>query len=307
MAVPVNRMRVGVAVLHYRFWPHVCETLDAVLAQTRAPEEFLLVDNGSGDDSATRLRERYPELDIIEVPENHGPLPGMNIALGALLERDIDAALFLTHECRMAPDALEAMVARLEEDSRVGAVGPLVGLLSRPDTVWSAGGYIHPRTWDTMHLVEPDEMSLWRGRRPHEADWLDGCCLLLRAEAARATGMVNEKFYYFFDEPEYLLRLRSRGWRVECVPAALAWQEPGKPSAYIYARNRLGFLAGSAPRRYLARELVRVLYYSIRGAIRPRPGEQRVDAWRRLRGLIDFVRSRWGRPPVSMIAPRPRN
>jgi GT2 family glycosyltransferase len=292
-------VRIGATVLTYRFWPEVRPVLDALLAQSRAPDELVLVDNGSGDGSVDEMRRAYPQFDLVEIPENRGPIAGMNVALTTCLAREVDAVLILTHDCKLAPTALERLCARLEDDGRIGVAGPLFGWRSRPDTVWSAGGHIHPRNWDVGHAVDPPQLSAWVGRLPRQVDWVEGAGLLIRATAARATGLLHEGFFYYLDEADYQLRMRALGWRVDCVPSAVAWQEPGNPSSYIQVRNRLGFLARHAPTRFLARELLRVAFYMARDLIRPRMASDRADVRMRLRAIVDFSLNRWGRPPAT--------
>jgi GT2 family glycosyltransferase len=291
-------VRIGAAVLHYRFWPGVRPTLDAVLAQSRPADELVLVDNGSDDGSADHIRRAYPQFDLVEVSQNRGPVAGMNLALTSSLAREVDGVLLLPHDCRLAPAALERLCARLEDDERIGAVGPLLGWVSQPERIWSAGGHIHARNWDVGHNVDPPLVSAWEDRPPRQVEWLEGSGLLLRASAARATGLLDERFFYYLDEPDYLLRMRALGWRVECVPSAVAWQEPGNPSSYIRVRNRLGFLARHAPSRYVARELLRVGFYMARDVLRPRVPADRADVRLRLRAVFDFLRNRWGPPPA---------
>jgi GT2 family glycosyltransferase len=296
---------VGAGIVHYRFWPGVCPTVDALLGQTRPPDSIVVIENGSGDDSASAIRCAYPQVQVLEVSENRGPIVGMNLILDSFMEKGIDAILLLTHETVLAPDALEHMLSRLAEDEQIGVVGPLLGYASRPEDVWSAGGVIDPRSWETAHLHDPRRITEWEGRSPHVVDWLEGACLLYRAEAVRQTGWLHEEFFMMFDEPDYQLRLKSLGWRAECVPSAVAWQEPGDKPPYIFTRNRLGFLARWAPRRVLWRELGRLCYDIVRDGLRPRPGRGgRSDAWLSARGLYDFLRNRWGRPQVALTGRR---
>jgi GT2 family glycosyltransferase len=297
-------MRVAAGVLHYRNWPQVRVTLDALLGQSRPPDETFVLDHASGDGSAAQIRAAYPDVDVIEAPDNRGPIPGMNRVLHALLETGAEAILMLTHGSKLAPDALEHLARRLEEDQAVGAVGPVLAYLDRPERVHFAGGYVDRRTWHVELRNVPPMLADWRGRPPQEADWLDGGTLFMRAAAAREAGPLREEFYYHYDDCEYLLRVRSLGWRVECVPAAVAWSKPGSRSPYLEARNRLGFVAWSAPRRVLARELARAVYVVGRSAVRPRHPSERAEAWPRLRGLVDFCRGRWGRPPANLAAGR---
>jgi GT2 family glycosyltransferase len=250
-----------------------------------------VVDNASGDGSPPAIAARFPEVELLEAPENGGYAAGMNLGLARLGafspagETAPDAVLLLTHECLLDREALAALAARLEEAPEVGAVGPLLGFLDDRERVFSAGARIDERTWDGVHLRQPAEMAGWRGRPPHRVDWLDGSCLLARWAAVRAAGAIDERYFMYFEEVDWLRRLAGLGWAVECVPAARAWQQPGVMPDFVAARNRLGFVQRFAPRRILARELLRQAWYALR--LR-RPG--------RLAGTLAFLRGDWGRP-----------
>jgi rhamnopyranosyl-N-acetylglucosaminyl-diphospho-decaprenol beta-1,3/1,4-galactofuranosyltransferase len=119
-------MRVAAAVLHYQHWPGIRSTVDTLLSQTRRPDHVLVIEHGSGDDSAARIREAYPDVEVVEIQANRGPIAGNNHALRATLAKQVDAVLLMCDDSRLAPDALERLVERMEQQHSVGAVGPLV-------------------------------------------------------------------------------------------------------------------------------------------------------------------------------------
>jgi GT2 family glycosyltransferase len=292
-------VRIGAGVLHYRHWPHVRRTLDRLLAQTRRPDHILVYDHASGDGSAERIRSAYPEIEVVDAPDNRGPAAGEKRLVQTVLSRDVDAVLILPDDLELAPDALEHLAARMEEDDAVGAVGPLIAHHDDRERVWYAGGYVGRHNWSLNFRVAPARLSDWEGRPPHAVDFLQTGGTLLRAETVRQVGENEEKYYYWGDDVDYILRVGAHGWRVECVPAAVGWQEFGEPPPYIAARNRLLLIARNAPKRFIARELVRQVYWLGRDAIRPTTGT-REDLWPRLRGVVDFCRGRWGPPPAGV-------
>jgi GT2 family glycosyltransferase len=292
-------MKVGGVVLHYRRWPRVRSTLDALLEQGRRLDELVVVDNCSGDGSAARIREAFPKLTVIEAPHNGGYASGMNIGIDRLMRLGAEAILLLTHDCELQPNAVEILVRRLEAEPRVGAVGPLLGFADARERVFSAGGTIDPITWKTDQILAPSLIEEWSGRPPHEVDWLDGAAILLRTDAMRQAGHLSTAYFMYFEETEYLHRLRRGGWSVECVPAAVGWQEPRMVTFPLEfrIRNRLRFLARNAPRTVLRRELSSLVSWSVkRSILRPRRARRILSP--RVRGILDFALDRSG-PPAA--------
>jgi GT2 family glycosyltransferase len=296
-------MKVGAVVLHYRFWPEVGSTLNALLSQSRPPDRVVVIDNRSDDGSLSQLRESFPGIEVIEAGANLGYGAGMNLGMEHLMKQSMDGLLLLTHECRLAPNALEALVGRLEEQPGVGAVGPLLAYRSRPTVVFSAGGEIDRRIWRPRHLHDPRLLAEWVGRPPRTAEWLDGAAVLLRSEAVREAGMLDESYFLYFEETEYLLVMGRRGWSVECVPAAVAWQEPGTRPPYLWLRNRLRFLARTAPKRHVLREASRLAASVVRNSFLPSGDATPTEIRDRRRALLHFLARRWG-PDASRVESR---
>ncbi len=100
-------MRVGVVVLHYRFWPDVIETLDALAQQDHSIERIVVVDNCSGDGSAAQLRDQAG-IELVEATVNSGYAAGMNLGVSTLAPDQVDAVLLLTQEAVLSPAGLDS-------------------------------------------------------------------------------------------------------------------------------------------------------------------------------------------------------
>lgn len=283
-------MRVGAVLLHYRYWPGVMPTIDALLRQSAPPLQVVVVDNDSGPEARRAIRETFPGVQLIENATNKGYSAGMNTGVAALDLDDLDAILLLTHDCVLAETALERLTARLAEAADVGAVGPLLGWRSDPTKVFSAGGDVDTRKWVIGHRQSPVEVEAWRGRDPEIVDWLDGSCVVLSKPAREAVGELDEQYFLYYEDVDYGLRLRQAGWRVECVPAAVAWQEPGYLSEYLFTKNRLRLVSSHAPRPVVIREVVRGLAQIAKLLVLSKGSHpSRVRAGARSRGTWEFV------------------
>lgn len=287
-------MRIGAVVLHYQGWPTICSSLDTLLKQSTPPETVVVVDNGSCDGSFAEVAREYPSLLTVQTGTNLGYAGGMNCGLRALVPEDPEAVLLLTQDCILRGDCLQLLSERLEMSPRLGAVGPLLGLRSDEQVVWSAGGLVDSRRGHTRHLGRHEAMEAWVGRPAQPVDWLDGACLLLRRAAVEEAGYLAEKYFMYFEETEYLVRLGRLGWGVECLRGAVAYQEPGEIDHYLLTRNQLGFVAASASKWCLGGELARTGYTVAKESIRARTEADKRKAAVRRTAVLDFVRGRWG-------------
>jgi GT2 family glycosyltransferase len=218
---------VAVVIVHYRRPDLLRATLEGLAAQTLRPQCVTVVDNGDGSECAEVVEEFGVEALSM----------GSNAGYAAAAPEGLEAVLIMSHECLLAPDALDRMTTTLRSEASIGAVGPLLGRLDARDEVWSAGGSTGRRTARPFHLLTG--MSVAAAQRTGVVDvgWLDGACLLVRPEAAASVAPMGEWWFLYVEELDWLTRMRDAGWRVVCDRRAMAWQDPGMTPPYLEARN----------------------------------------------------------------------
>jgi len=144
--------------------------------------ECIVVDNASTDGTASWLQEQR-DVRTITNPTNHGFTRACNQAIRQARGQHI---LLMHNDTIATPKWLDVMLACLESDERIGAVNPLF-------------------------QASPDPSS----RRWEERMTLSSACLLIRREAVRVVGLLDEAFSPgFFEDTDYSLRLRQSGYKL---------------------------------------------------------------------------------------------
>jgi len=129
-----------------------------------------------------------------------------------------------------------------------GVVGPT---LVNPDGSFQAAGNDFPRLfnqWLTLaglahRLLGPYFPS--HGPRPVQeaarTDWVGGACLLARAEAIRAVGLLDEAFFMYAEETDWCFRMWQAGWEVYWLPAVqcVHWRGQSSRQARLQTPARL--------------------------------------------------------------------
>jgi GT2 family glycosyltransferase len=199
--------------------------LETCLESVRG-SETIVVDVGSTDGTLQLVRERFPEVQLLE-RENRGLAAGWNAGIEAAFGRYF---LLLNADAWAVGDAVERLVAFADAHPRAAVVGPCLtnvdGSLQR-----SARGF--PTLWRLateylfLRKLAPGSAALnalyaggFDHASPRQVDWLMGACLLLRREAVEEVGAADEEFFLFSEETDWCYRFRGAGWQVHFTPEA---------------------------------------------------------------------------------------
>jgi GT2 family glycosyltransferase len=217
-AVPAS---VSAIVVTYNALPF----LEPCLRSVRGCE-LIVVDNGSSDGTPALVRERFPEVRLIE-QENRGLGAGWNAGIEATTGRWL---FFLNADAWVVGDGIAKLVQLLEREPEAAVAGPRLrypdGRLQRSlrgfPTLWRlATEYfflrkLAPRT----KLLNAFYGGGFRHDRELEADFLMGAALLVRRDAIEQVGGLDERFFLFSEEVDWCYRFRQAGWKVIFTPAA---------------------------------------------------------------------------------------
>jgi GT2 family glycosyltransferase/glycosyltransferase involved in cell wall biosynthesis len=181
--------------------------------------EIIVVENGSGDDSAKRIRDAAPHVTVVESTQNLGFAGGCNLGVAKSSGGIIG---FLNNDAR--PDAgwVRAAVERFRKSAQIGAVasrvldwdGRLVDYIGSAMT-WFGQGY-KPLTAQPVPKT-PDQV--------HDVLFGTGSAMFVRRDVFDRLGGFDERYFMFFEDVDLGWRLNLMGWRFVYEPASLAYHK----------------------------------------------------------------------------------
>lgn len=275
-------------MLNYRNSAGVLAVLADLAEQTCAPERVLVVDNASGDGSAARIQQGIESLGIAarihQMAANNGYAAGMNAGIREATSNAAkpDLLLLCTHDVRLERTCLERLVGALAAHDGAAVAAPLLGWASRSEQVWSSGGAVSTGTGRPHHLGTGRPIDVARTEAPQTVAWLDGAVLLVQRVVAEQVGPMDESFFMYSEELEWLLRVTDTGRTLLVVPDAVAWQEPGMAPPYLEQRNRVQLYRVRRKPWYVATSVVAGFRAAARDALHGNAGSARL----RLAGVM---------------------
>jgi GT2 family glycosyltransferase len=210
---------VVIVVLNWRRPDETITCLESLAAADLSGARTLVVDNGSNDGSVARIRARFPDQWIVELPENRGYAGGNNAGIRAALDAGAGAVLLLNNDAQVAPDFLMPLLWALNSHRAVAGVSSAILRADHPqvlDVAWLdlywGHGIIRRRGVNAM----PGEGYHYR----REVDAAVGCCLLLSREALQVIGPLDERYFAYHEEVDWCLRARRAGFVLLYEPMA---------------------------------------------------------------------------------------
>jgi GT2 family glycosyltransferase len=180
------------------------------------------VDNASSDGSPARVREAFPDVELLALAENRRFAGGNNAGITRALAAGADAVMLLNNDVVADPKLIEKLLAALAEQPAAGAVAPLIYFAPPSDRIWYGGGRCQPWLAHSSHrgIRERDHGQY---RSIEDTGYLTGCCLLATAEAWKTVGLLDERYFIYAEDADWCLRARAAGYRLLFVPTARLW------------------------------------------------------------------------------------
>lgn len=204
-------LAIGAVVLNWNGWEDTAACVQSLRKATYPSLEVLIVDNGSTDGSADRLRERFPGHPIIATGENLGYAGGNNVGIRYWLDRRMNYILILNNDTLVDPSFLEPMVSAMQDDSSLGLIGPLILYQSDPNTVQCVGLDVNI-SLGTVRSFGDGEQNRGQYQGLRRVQFLGGTCLLVRSEVFEKVGLLDETFFMYAEEVEFLVRASRAGY-----------------------------------------------------------------------------------------------
>jgi len=244
--------QVFVLVLNWNNWKDTNECLTSLQGLNYANRTVIVLDNGSTDGSVQRIREKHPEVEVMELGENFGFAKGNNAGIRAALDRGAEYVWVLNNDTTVDASALRAMVEKAESDLKIGAVGSAIYSMTERERlqVWG-GGHVNFLLGRSRHFTLPVSNG--------KLQFITGASLFLRRRTLEELGLLDEGFFMYWEDADYCFRLRRAGWRLAVASSSRVWHKEqgsiGKKSALLdtyFNRSAMRFFARNAALPFLS-------------------------------------------------------
>ncbi len=235
--------KIGVILLNWNGLNDTAECIDS-LDKSTDKLTIYVVDNDSKNNEALVLISRYPHVKVLAQKENLGFCKGNNVGLQEAISDGMEYIVILNNDTLVPANAIAKLTESFTKLSDAGAVSPLILEDPAREKVWFSRAI-----WDSRHaqfrLSSPgDKFDELMKQDPYPTEFACGCCLLTSAKVLNEVGLLDERYFAYYDEAEWCARLLKHGYHSYVVPASVIYHKvsravPSLVSTYLLTRNRL--------------------------------------------------------------------
>lgn len=232
---------VTIVIVNYNGLAHLRECLESVRAQDYPAFEVILVDNNSTDGSLDLTKRAYPEVRVVESPENLGYSGAAN--LGLRYAQGAYVAV-LNMDVVVEPNWLQPLVDFLESHPQAGAAAPKIMLYDDRERINALGQNVHVTGLGFNRLLH--RPAAQADPAPRRVSGLQGAAFLIRKSLLDSIGGMNAANFMYHEDVDISLMVLLAGFDLYCVPASVVYHKyslfmnPWK--LYYLERNRWALL-----------------------------------------------------------------
>lgn len=247
-------MELGVVIVNYRTTDLTIDCLRSLAPEIAgmADARVIVVENGSADDSARRLSQAIGSqrwqswATLMPLAANRGYAAGNNAAIRQLLtsKEPPRFILLLNPDTIVRPGALGELLRFMAQHPRVGIAG---SRLEDPDGTPQRSAFRFPTVWSELDMglrlgIVSRLLSRWMAAPPvqeeaHPTDWVAGASMMIRRRVLDEVGLLDEKYFMYFEEVDFCLQAGRAGWPCWYVPQSRVVHLVGQASGVTDTRR----------------------------------------------------------------------
>lgn len=276
--------KVAVVTVNYNTADDTIALLQS-LKHVKTPDitlDIIILDNGSKEVFKLPDHLKEKNVTLLHSETNTGFSGGYNIGIKEALKHDNEFILIINNDTLVDPDMIKNLLEVLESKTEIGVTTPKIYFAKghefhkdryKPEELgkvfWFAGGHTD---WANVMSIHRgiDEVDHGQYDKIEPTDFATGCCMLFKKEVLEKVGLLDDRFFLYYEDADLNERIKRAGYKIYYVPTAVlvhvnAASTGGAGNVlhdYFLTRNKMLFGMAYAPLRTkvaLIRESLRLL------------------------------------------------
>tara|TARA_B110000908_G_scaffold21652_1_gene24445 strand:+ start:103 stop:1014 length:912 start_codon:yes stop_codon:yes gene_type:complete len=214
--------KIAIIIINWNTYQLTFNCLKSLEACTYKNKIIFFVDNGSKDGSGDKIALEFPDINYIQNEINEGFTGANNIALKVILKQNFDYVLLLNNDTEVKPNFLTHLEASMNFDENLAATQPLILDFPNKNTIWNAGGSFNSffglsKTRFKGMIYKP------KLKIDTSTEWISGCCILVKIAVIHEVGLLDNRFFAYFEDVDWSIRMTNLGYKLGVVPKSIIY------------------------------------------------------------------------------------
>ncbi|MCV2364702.1 glycosyltransferase family 2 protein [Paucibacter sp. DJ1R-11] len=224
----------------------------SLASQTFKNFRLYVLDNSasdSGSEIARRLALQHGIVaKVVFNNANLGVAKGNNQGIALALADGCSHVLLANNDTEFGSQTLAELIGALDGKSELAATAKIM-YHDAPETLWYGGGRITPWTLLTPHYGI-DTIDRGQFDQQEHVGYAPTCFMLIDASVFSSVGMMDEQYFVYYDDTDFIWRMGRQGIRIRFVASAVVLHKVSSStggghspfSVYYTNRNRVYFI-----------------------------------------------------------------
>ena len=234
---------IDIIIVNYNSTDYLLRCLRSVYDSLHElPAEVLIVDNASKD-GVDSVKAEFPQVALLKNRYNMGFAKAINRAFE---QSSAPYILLLNPDTYVMNGFFESVLGYMEDNPYVGVIGPEIlnhdGSIQgsarsfpTPLTALFGRSSLLTRLFPNNPFTRANILTTKSdGKNPMEVGWVSGACMAVRKRAVDDVGLVDERFFMYWEDADWCRRMWEKGWNVVYFPQASVVHHIGVSSGQTF-------------------------------------------------------------------------
>jgi len=230
-------MKTAILILNYNNYQATADCIASIKKSDLPPRSTIyVIDNSDNPIGQQLLKKKYPQIKLIKNKHNLGFSKGNNVGIKLAIKNGATHLLIINPDVSIPKTFFKPLTNKLNKDTKIALIAP--GHLEHDQI--TVGGSLNRATGMATH------QTIRRNKNKSALtfhDYVSFACVLLKAEVIKKTGLLNDQYFMYFEDVEYCLKLKDRGYSIACDHSVLISHQTS--SSFSSSLDKLKFLVPS--------------------------------------------------------------
>ena len=185
--------------------------------------QIILIDNESNPKELKKIKNQFDKIITFPNQKNLGFTGANNVGIEYAIKNDFEYVMLINNDTEVEKNFINPLIELLEKNQNFGAAQPLILNYYNRNKVWSAGGFLNKFFGYTYVIKSPEGIK-------KNIDWITGCCFFLRTDVIKKIGLLDEKFFAYYEDVDWSIRIKNAGYDLAFVKSSVVYHHGSKSS-----------------------------------------------------------------------------